>query len=233
MDDLAILRQAERYAEQEVPRVSRDLTTTSSQTVAQKVIAFYRRMDHLMGRSPEAIDCKEGCGYCCYYHVLVTPAEAIALADFISNLPAERQRTLRTRLSETAARTATLTEDEYIRTNVPCAFLESGRCGVYGARPTPCRGFHSRDVAICKRAFDDPFSTEPNKFDPAREAVKIGYRNAVLAAQVNAGFDGTSYEMHGAVNEALTNRAAVKRWKQGKIAFPAVSDRRSIDDMLP
>jgi len=124
-----------------------------------------------------------------------------------------------------------LSQSEYIRTNIPCAFLDAGRRSVYSMRPTACRGFHSRDVDVCKRAFEDPQNVELNQFDPARESVKIGYRNGVLLAQHKAGFDATSYEMHGAVAEALNNRAATKRWKSGKISFPTVKDRTSLKDM--
>jgi hypothetical protein len=37
--------------------------------------------------------------------------------------------------------------------------------------------------------------------------------------------------MHGAVNEALNNRAVAKRWRAGKLSFPNVKDRTTVEDM--
>lgn len=232
MDEHEIIRQAEALAIAEGEALSKRLITAHTEPVVQKVVSFYRRMDGRMDSSPTAVDCKDGCSYCCYYHVLVTPAEAIAIAEHIEALPEPRRTELRNAVADTAARVASLSEAEYIRINIRCAFLRASSCSIYSVRPTACRGFHSRDVGVCKRAFDNPQSNEPNPYDPNREVVKIGYRNAVLVAQHRAHFDATSYEMHGAVNEALNNRAVAKRWRAGKLSFPTVKDRTSVEDMV-
>lgn len=42
---------------------------------------------------------------------------------------------------QAAADAMTGTRDEYFRRNIPCVFLEDGRCSVYEARPVACRGY--------------------------------------------------------------------------------------------
>ena len=230
MNQAEVIREATALAFEEGDSMARRLKASPSEPVLQKVIAFYRRMDARAALATAPVACGEGCAYCCYYHVSVTGAEAIALAEYVDGLPELRRTELRNKVEETATRVAPISQVEYVRTNIPCAFLDGGRCSVYPARPTACRGFHSRDVDVCKRAFDDPFDDEPNPYEPRSEAVKIGFRNAILAAQQRAGFDATSYEMHGAVNEVLKKRSVVKRWRSGKLAFPSVKDRTSIEE---
>ena len=157
--------------------------------------------------------------------------EALALADHIRGMEITRRTELSQRVTERAKQVALLSREEYVHTNIACAFLESGRCSVYEVRPAACRGFHSCDVAGCKRDYEDPSSTAPNDCDAAREEVNVAYKNVLLAAQHRQGCDATSYEMHGAVAEALTNPAAFKRWKSAKVAFPSVRDRLSIEQM--
>ncbi|MEX3917855.1 YkgJ family cysteine cluster protein [Paraburkholderia sp. BR10872] len=231
MNITQMMSEATSLAQEESEALTRLLTAPTSEPVAQKVIAFYRRMDARMGEATEPIACAAGCSYCCYYHVLVTGAEAITLAEHVDRLPEPRRTEVRKAIEQTATRVSAMAREEYLRTNVPCAFLNGGRCSVYSVRPTACRGFHSRDASVCEEAFDNPLSDPPNQYDPAREAVKIGFKNAVLAAQFRAGADATSYEMHGAVAEALKNGSSTKRWRSGKLSFPTVKDRTSIEEM--
>lgn len=232
MNEREVLARASELVESEVTLCTSAIEATTSGAVRAKVMPIYRRMDKALSASTGKVDCGPGCDYCCYYHVLVTGAEVFALAEHINAQPADRRKTLSDRVVETAKRVAPLSSVEYIQTNIPCAFLEDGRCTVYEARPSACRGFHSCDVKGCRAAFEDPTLNDPNAWDPERQAASIGYKNALLASQYKAGCDATSYEMHTALAEALTNRSSFKRWKAGKIAFPTVNDRVSIEEAV-
>ena len=55
--------------------------------------------------------------------------------------------------------------------------------------------------------------------------IASGYIQAQSFIQQKAKLDASNYELHGAVREALTNNASLKRWRDGKTAFPGVADR--------
>ncbi|WP_081336099.1 YkgJ family cysteine cluster protein [Burkholderia vietnamiensis] len=216
----------------ELTRCISAMSQTSNGNVRSKVMPIYKRFDNKLNGSTTKIDCKSGCDYCCYYHVTVTGAEVLALAEHINNLPAERRAILVERITATARQVSNLSAQEYVHTNIKCAMLENNRCSVYDARPRACRGFHSRDVNGCKAAFDNPNADDPNAWDPERFAVNLGYSNVLFAAQYNSGCDATTYELHAALAEALTNKSSFKRWKAGKVAFPSVKDRTSVEERV-
>lgn len=194
----------------------------------QRMIPIYREMDARLNASAAHIDCEAGCSFCCYYHVLVTPAEAFALAQFIENSEPATRDALKTRVAATAARVAPLSQIEYIQMNVPCAFLENGQCTVYPVRPSACRGFHSRDVGVCRRAFENPRSAEPQAVDVHRQSVLFHHNGDFFKANDQAGCEVAAYEMHGAVASALADPEAFARWRRGAVTFPSVRDRTPI-----
>lgn len=193
--------------------------------VVRRIIPVYQEMDARMNESRNHIDCQGGCSYCCYYHVMVTPAEALALAAHIETLPVHEREPIKACLAATAERVAPLSRIEYIRTNIPCAFLDSGHCTVYPMRPFACRGFQSTSVKRCKDSFDDPYDDRPHTPDPEREFVKSQYVEEIHASQRLEGCEAASYEMHGAVASALADSQAVARWRGDQVTFPGVRDR--------
>ena len=215
-----------------LPSATAAMRNANTGTIKRQLIPIYLRMDNELASAGEEVACRAGCSYCCYYHVAVTAVEALALAEHLQGLPQTKRDHLTRKLHETAQRVAPLSEAEYIHTNIPCAFLEEGRCSVYEARPVACRGFNSVSVDPCRVAFEDPHSTDPMTFAPDRQAVNEAYKSVMLAAQHRAGCDATTYEMHTAVAEALTNSSAMKRWKKGKVAFTTVADRTSLQERL-
>ncbi|WP_421032907.1 YkgJ family cysteine cluster protein [Paraburkholderia kururiensis] len=202
--------------------------SADSHELLQRMIPIYREMDAHLNESPAHIDCAPGCSFCCYYHVLVTPAEAFALAEFIENSEVATRDAIKTRVIATAERVAPLSQSEYMQTNIPCAFLENGRCAVYPLRPAACRGFHSRDVGVCKRAFENPRSAEPQAVDSHRQRVLVRHTGAFFKANSHAGCEVAAYEMHGAVASALVDPEAFSRWRRGATTFPSVRDRTPI-----
>jgi Fe-S-cluster containining protein len=226
MNDQQIIAAARRICEEEIPDAILAFKAATGGHVTSKITPIYRRMDEQSNAASARIACRDGCNHCCYFHVVVTPAEAFALAEFIQAMPEARREVLMSRLAATATRVAPMSEEEYRHTNVPCAFLDGGSCSVYPVRPAACRGHHALDVRPCIQAFDNPLSTDPHPADAVRRSVEIGFKNVLKVAQQAGGCDAMHYEMHGAVSEALTNRAAFKRWKAGKVAFPSVKDRQ-------
>jgi Fe-S-cluster containining protein len=103
----------------------------------------------------EQIACKAGCYYCCCYEVVLTPAEALLLGDYVkqtcsadalADLMKRIDRFLRLRDGRGVEERAKVLHD------TPCIFLASGKCSVYDVRPFACRTLHSLDSRKCKEA---------------------------------------------------------------------------------
>ena len=200
--------------------------------VTPQVVRFYKTFDRITTQSSLTISCQPGCSYCCHYHVMVSATEVFAIAEAIERLPNAVRAAVKARVDETAARTATMTREAYIRTNVECAMLLNGQCSIYEARPIACRGHHSAEVAICKETHDNVHSNAQAPKDYHREVTFRAFDNAQLAANYHAGVDTSKYELHASLATALNNPSAFKRWKRGKSAFPEVADKVTLAEMM-
>lgn len=200
--------------------------------VTAQTVKFYRAFDMATAASLNAISCKSGCTYCCHYHVMVTATEVFAIAEAIEKLPVATRDLVKARIQAVALKTKGMPRDTYVRTNIECAMLLDGRCSVYSSRPIACRGHHSADVSACKETFDDVHSTALAPKDYDREVVFYAFDNVQLAANHSAGVDTTKYEMHAALSPAVSNPTSFKRWKSGKSAFPDVTDKVTLAEMM-
>ena len=123
-------------------------------------------------QSGKEISCKKGCAACCQGPMVpVSPPEAFALAEMITQLPAghrdrieARMTIIKDRLKE-AGLLASLQEladsprqrsDEdidfinraYYALHLPCIFLENDSCSIYEHRPAACREYLMTSPAI-------------------------------------------------------------------------------------
>lgn len=82
------------------------------------------------------MDCRLGCSKCCYVDLSVFEAEAVAIIEWVIFLSAQEKQDLLTELSfpESPEQKNTLGKK-----SKACAFLRSGKCAIYEARPTICR----------------------------------------------------------------------------------------------
>lgn len=200
-------------------------------SVKEKVMFFYTRMDSLIEQSKGRVDCKSGCNYCCHYHVMVTATEIFAMKEHLASLPEQEQMYFTKRITATAKQVSSMTPNEHIYTNVECAFLKEGKCGVYAVRPIACRGHHSVDVNACKKTFEDVNAEDiaPKVYE--REVIFMAMLNAQLHANYYYKLDTTKYEMHAALAESIADSTSFTQWQNGKIAFPNVKDKMTLDEM--
>ncbi|MGE0490216.1 MAG: YkgJ family cysteine cluster protein [Vulcanimicrobiota bacterium] len=136
--------------------------------------------------SPQ-LACRQGCSFCCYPPVSANLPEVLNLVAYLKTQTSpETFDRLRQKVRERAEQTQAMTTAERHRISLACPFLEDGKCSVYPARPLACRGFNSRDVAACEKAFQAP--EEPPQipaFLPlllAAQAVKDGLRLGIEAS---------------------------------------------------
>lgn len=228
-----IQHSATPLAEHEFPGMLAALTPArkGEESPAAFAVKFYSKIDALMGKIDQPLACEAGCSYCCHYHVYIYAAEAFAMVEALQQLPDEVQRTIIQAVRRNLETIKTLTVDEYISTNIPCAFLIDGRCGVYSARPSACRHHHSLDGVSCKITFDDPTSSMQNLLSPEHMVATTAMICAFENAQLAAGTDAERFELHSAVLEAIRNPDARARWRSGKVTFPRTKDRFSREDV--
>jgi hypothetical protein len=153
------------------------------------------------------IACAKGCAHCCVQTVVVTAAEAFAVAADLREgaVPADYPKR---RLGEPRSAWT------------PCAFLQGdGGCGVYAARPLACHGFVSRDLSMCIGFFSGKREEADFKFGD-RQQVQNLCRMMLCAAHLLAGRGPQpGYELTGAVAAILATPDAEARWRRGEDVF--------------
>lgn len=146
------------------PRALRDLLPAARE-ISRQLAGFARAQAEAEGRQ---VSCSPGCAACCRHLVPVSPVEAVALAEAVAALPADRRDAVRRRFAAAVARMEELGmldpsaprgryalqsaappgaptwEDvslRYFAASIPCPLLEDERCSVYEERPLPCREY--------------------------------------------------------------------------------------------
>jgi Fe-S-cluster containining protein len=112
------------------------------------------------------LSCGPGCGVCCRQLVPVSIPEAIFLAQYVMQLPADRSTQLQRFFSDAISRIGQAglldklqsiddREDgaeialEYFRLGIACPFLTEDSCGIHPFRPCACREFNVTSPAQC------------------------------------------------------------------------------------
>jgi hypothetical protein len=128
------------------------------------------------------------------------------------------------RLRATATRVHGLEWRERIALRAPCPLLVDSACSIYTARPLACRGFVSLSVSACERAFEDLTVEVP--VPPSYASVRSALEMAMRAALKACSLPHVSYELTGALTQALTEDDGQARWLAGEALFdPETVDR--------
>ena len=132
-------------------------------------------LDDLLEFTPAAGQraCAAGCALCCFHPVGVTEVEADRLAAFVSaGFDAAALRALRGRIAAQRADLAGRDRRDVPDARLPCVLLDptSGRCLAYAARPIPCRGWSSLDLAACEAGARGDVFPPPRPDGPAYAA---------------------------------------------------------------
>ncbi len=203
---------AETLAEGRSPQKAVEAT----QNAARQLDALLRPLDQA---HPPA--CRAGCSWCCHVRVACTPIEAIAVAAFVqSGIDKRARRKLVERLRAVLDQARGLDSKAWARQRLPCPFLgEGGLCQVHSARPLACRGWHSFDVAQCKRHFEDPVNT----IEASGERLTLrGIASRALGDGLRrAGLDASGVDLASAVRLILDKPDTVDSWLRGEDAFAA------------
>jgi Fe-S-cluster containining protein len=174
--------------------------------------------------------CAEGCAWCCYFSVLVAPAEALRIARHLRATLDERALAeVRARVAELAAKTRDVSQEERVKMQLPCAMLDvaSGACTVHEVRPGMCRAYNSCDVKACVTAFETRDLHAPIPGNKGQQDGITSVWIGMLAASALAGLDATVVELSLALDLALSEPDVEARWLAGEQVFESARDKRS------
>jgi Fe-S-cluster containining protein len=120
--------------------------------LADQLIDYFESANPL----PQAIACREGCHYCCYNQVEVTPLEALLIGHRVAqNFSPKDMKDLQKRVNRALTLKANKTKRKIARQRrrLPCPLLQDDRCLVYPVRPLVCRAMHAFDPEACRQEF--------------------------------------------------------------------------------
>jgi hypothetical protein len=184
--------------------------------------------------------CRPGCAHCCHQAVGVSPPEVFVIHDHLlaTRTPAELEA-FDQRLRSADERTRGMSLTERLSPELPCPFLEQGRCSIYEVRPLACRGKNSLDATACERTLFEPEARAD--FISGKLAVPC-YREPIRAFHaVSAGVQLALEELLRLHAEPLELTAAMRvlrddpesvprRWLSGEDPFAQARGGDASDD---
>lgn len=182
-----------------------------------------QRHDARIASAPDVgtLACRAGCTWCCHFSVDVRAVEVFSILDFVEHsLPAEEKARIYSEVRANSAALQGMGDMERMRRNVKCPFLSAGRCSIYEARPQTCRNYHATDVAGCQQSYEDPDNLDIDpEFAPMVYQAGGSHVDAFTRAMREAGYDTNVYEMNCALDTALSEPDARKRFEQKRVPF--------------
>jgi Fe-S-cluster containining protein len=172
----------------------------------------------LTARAPAiSIACRNGCAYCCYSFVGVTAPEVFRLAHAVrkSRNPALRMDDVRARGSALRG----LSPAERPGRKLPCPLLLDDLCSVYDERPMVCRQATSLSLEACVDEFENTGKYAEIPVSSLHLAYASNVHVAFLGALEAAGYSSEAYELSAALDIALSEIDAEKRWLTGETIF--------------
>lgn len=182
-----------------------------------------QRHDARIATAPDVatLACRAGCTWCCHFSVDVRAVEVFSILDFVErSLPAEEKARIYAEVRANSAALQGMDDMERMRRNVKCPFLSAGRCSIYEARPQTCRNYHATDVAGCQQSYEDPDNLDIDpEFAPMVYQAGGAHVDGFIRAMREAGYDTNVYEMNCALDTALSEPDARKRFEHRRAPF--------------
>ncbi|MDY6952752.1 MAG: YkgJ family cysteine cluster protein [Thermodesulfobacteriota bacterium] len=205
--------------------LDRGLTRENALALGRHGLALAERMlEYFEAKAPpaETVACEEGCCYCCFYQVVLTPLEALLIGNHVDEaFSNEEKEALKKRIRHTISLTAGKSREERIQVwhDTPCIFLEGGRCSLYGVRPFVCRAWHSLDAGHCKEAFEARDPWQGMDCHVHRYHIFESVRAGINVAATELGCQGGTMEMATAIKQYLNHGKPIDAWIQGEPVF--------------
>lgn len=185
-----------------------------------------QRHDERIASAPDVgtLACRAGCTWCCHFSVDVRPVEVFSILDFVERtFTIEEKARVYAEARTNSAALKNLGGIERMRRNVRCPFLNEGRCTIYAARPQTCRNYHATNVAGCQQSYEDPdnLDIDPD-FAPWVYQAGGAHVDAFSTALRDAGYDVNAYEFNSALDAAISEIDARKRFESRSAPFTSL-----------
>jgi hypothetical protein len=184
---------------------------------------IYRFLDDLLTgyiKSGAKLSCDQGCSWCCYLRVRVTPLEIMYLVDHLrACLPPEELLTIRQRVIRADEITRGMDGIHRLGARIPCPMLMDGKCIAYPVRPFACRFYHSLDSTECKALIDrsDGMVTVSGVI----VRLNLGITAGLTEGLRTVGLQSHQIELNAGLRLLLDERASglTDKWLTGEQAF--------------
>ena len=199
-----------------------------------------QRHDARIAGAPDVgtLACRAGCTWCCYFTVDVRAAEVFSILDFVEqSFTLAEKAQVYAQVRANSARLRKLREGERVTRNLKCPFLREGRCSIYATRPQSCRNYHATNVAGCQQSYEEPdnLDIDPD-FAPGVYQAGGAHAEAFNTGMSDAGYDVDAYELNCALDAALSEPGARKRFESRLKPFTGLSGEEvpaEFDDLEP
>jgi len=184
---------------------------------AEDLVARFENVNTL----PTPVACREGCTYCCFNQIEVTPLEALLIGHYVSqNFPANEQAALQERLRRSLTLKAGKNKRQIadLRRKLPCPLLRHDRCAVYPVRPLVCRTMHSLNADACAREFKSRKAAAVQYYQHRYElmlSVTAGLQDGCKALGGQSGF----LDLSRALADWFSQDSPLTRWLRGEAVF--------------
>ncbi|MBN1934199.1 MAG: hypothetical protein JW934_06025 [Anaerolineae bacterium] len=195
-------------------------TSASASNLIKEV---YRVADDLLSgclKSGTKLPCKEGCFWCCFLQVKVTPLEVMCIVDYLhSHLEPGEISELQQQLVKTDDITRGMDGQQRVCAKMMCPLLVDGKCLVYPVRPIVCRFYHSQNLSDCKAILDQGGGNMMIRRDIS--GLSIGILAGLIEGLRQAGLQTRLLELTTGLRIAVDGPGSelVKRWLSGEPAF--------------
>jgi Fe-S-cluster containining protein len=186
-------------------------------SLADQLIDYFESENQL----PHPIACREGCNFCCYNQVEVTPLEALSIGHHVGeNFSPEDREALITRVSRGLALKAGKGTKELarLRQQFPCPLLMNGRCSIYPVRPLVCRAMHTFEARACEDELRGG-KLGPGQYYAHRYefvwSISAGLQNGCREVRGQTGV----LDLTRALQDFFSREDAVERWINGEEVF--------------
>ena len=186
-------------------------------SLADQLISYFESENHL----PQPIACREGCSFCCFNQVELTPPEALLIGDYVArNFSREDQDGLLARVAGDLGLKAGKSQKKLarLRHRLPCPLLVGGRCSVYSVRPLVCRAMHAFAVGSCeqelRRGKLGPGEDYPHRYEIIR-SISAGLQTGCREMGCQTGI----LDLVLALQDFFTRGNPVEKWIMGEEVF--------------
>lgn len=126
-------------------------------TMLKSVDELITMLEQHASRQGVNIDCKKGCGFCCYQAVYANSYEFHLLSNFMQKkfTPKQREAVKNAAIAK-YHHTESLSEEAVLNHKEACPLLIDESCSAYPARPMACRIYLSMKLESCLKFYHHP-----------------------------------------------------------------------------